>query len=124
MLGIPYIRTKLREIFSRQSQAKKFVEMSPEERLVLMPKMQRDRVLYQRYVELFMEYRPDPYDGPVSLLVSQEWGKADLSHVYTLAGDALDIRMIKGLHSNLFDARRVTELGKVLEEAMRAVRPR
>lgn len=121
MLGIPYIRTKLREWFPRQSAGKKFVEMSPEERLVLMPKMQLDRELYKRYVELFTDYRPQPYEGPVSLLVSQEWGKADFSHVYRLAGDALDLRMLKGLHSNLFDVPRISDLGQALEDAMRAV---
>lgn len=119
-LGLPYLWRKL-PLRSRKRTPRRFEDMTPEEKARAMDKVQRDRTLYRRYVEMFHSYRPEPYAGPVTLILSDEWRGADLTHVHRLGAQGLHIRRVRGMHNHLFDARSVPALGAAVEEVITRV---
>lgn len=102
-MGPLYYLRKIPRRFGRTPEQIVLDRMPTEERITLVEKGSGNELFYRRYQEHFARYRPDPYDGAVTLFVSREFRHTSRTSARRLAGERLRIRDVNGLHRSLFD---------------------
>lgn len=119
-LGPGYYVSKLCRRITARKRRLETEDMSSAQKVASLAKVEKDRQLYRHYTTLFTSYEPARFDGAFTLIVSKEWQRADLSDVRRVAGPEIDIRVVDGLHSEIFQDRFIHRIAQEIDREMRS----
>ncbi|MGK7888718.1 MAG: amino acid adenylation domain-containing protein [Leptolyngbyaceae cyanobacterium] len=92
-------------------------ELDINSRLQLLEASKKDQAFYRRYVDMVLPCRPQYHGSKITMLLSSELRFADFHKLQQAIGSPeVEIEIVKGLHSALFEKPYVEELAAKLEK--------
>jgi acyl-CoA synthetase (AMP-forming)/AMP-acid ligase II/thioesterase domain-containing protein/acyl carrier protein len=117
-LGPSYFLKKLFSHVRRRPTTENLLSIPHVRAAAIAGKKTKDDMMYKRYTDLFMAYRPQAYAGAATLFLSKDWRHGDLSDVRGLSGERLTIINTDALHDTFFEARSIYKLANAIDQAI------
>jgi thioesterase domain-containing protein len=96
-------------------------QLTIDERLQLLETSKKDQIFYRRYIETALPCQPQYHGSTITMLLSSEVKFADLSKLQQVLGcPDIELEVVRGLHSALFEEPYVRDLAAKLEQYLQS----